>query len=272
MTLQYRISINPSERDRAVLQSLGLILKAGFQTVVISEKHESANHIILYCNSNDIPAIPFTTFTDEEISCAKACLVFADWVVGYPMPEDEYPKNAYDTSDSCGNCGIGKIPKSNLWISTTPNWKSRSVAHVNWLYDILLCTASVREDLSKYGYSFDNVYCGKTRKLSEEVFKINLPISNIPFATECLKPLRCPKCARTKYDTFRAGFHPRLNGELNAPIMLSQEFFGTDQQAQRRILVNAELISIARLKGWNFEYYAIADCPPHYAYPAGEQR
>ena len=95
---------------------------------------ETVRHLLKKYETMDIP---FTKFSDSELSNAKHLAMGSSWHHGYPQPEDDfgYMQLTYDLRDYCEHCGIGAKQISPFRMKKSPNWGRRSILQMNWLFD-----------------------------------------------------------------------------------------------------------------------------------------
>jgi len=259
MKVEYRITLNIGAEENAALRSMGVTIGMGIQTLIVTSTSANFNILIEYARSRNLPIIPHTSFTKKEILNSKASVIFATYITQYPEPANSYLNTSFDLSSYCVACGIGSKQKSPIWIGKEPKIGNRFFMQVNWLYDIIFISNKHIGVFKSLGMNTIPLLVGPSKKVSETICQIDLHVSNAHFRTSELDKSICPICGRAKFLPVRIGPYPPLLQSLNEPLMLSNEYFGSDTSASRRILMRQDLIEQSIRENWNLEYFVCAE-------------
>jgi len=249
-----------SERTRAFLNA-GLDLEKhrvpdmSFSSFDISESDSRWLQIRELIHDFRIPELEWTNFSPLELLQAPHVSVRPGWVNGYPQPEDDFLDVTYDLSSYCSCCGTGLLQKAPFRLSGEPSWGKRSFFHLNWVPDKIFTKPSVWEMVFEpHGVGFRPV-TKRNGQILDTVVQINIPDLVPLVVPEDLGYEVCPICKLGKYSYFRRGYYP---GPANPPGLAaykSAQYFGSDSQAYRHILISNALfedITKRKLLGLDF--------------------
>ena len=215
---------------------------------------ESVRHLLKKYETVDIP---FTKFTDSELSNAKHLAMAPSWHHGYPQPEDDfgYMQLTYDLRDYCEHCGIGAKQISPFQMKKSPNWGRRSILQMNWLFDEYFVKPEVWNAVFQpLGINCRRVLLHRTGQELESVLQLDIPqLVPLQMDSKAYEYERCMFCDRKKYKHV-TGFFPSPQA-TDFPLFKSVQYFGSGASASRAVLVSKALyrrIKDAALKGAEF--------------------
>jgi hypothetical protein len=192
--------------------------------------------IIHFCESH---------FTHEELQTAEWVHVFAIWHNGYPQPESSYKEATYDLSGYCEECGTGATQIRPFRLRGEPNWGTRHIFALNWVFDAIF----VRPEVWKTVFLPKGIDCWPVLKhsTSEQLQTVvQLSVDALlpgPLKLDGYPYEICARCHRTKYRVIGCGKFPPMTEEPSSSVhaALTQEYFGSGGGASRRLFVRRDL-------------------------------
>lgn len=234
----------------------------------ISERNPYWIDVQKYILENHVFSLSETSFTEKELSDASFLRVWSRWRCGYPQPEDgfAYRSITYSEHNFCKVCGRGLFQQAPFWIKKTPNWGNRHFMMLNWVMDELFMddtAKSVLLDAGIAGGGFRQVLNKKGTEVLPNIWQWD--ISKVLSAGVCFdnrsldRITMCSACGGIKYHPTGVGMLPvRREVFTNAPdVMKTEEFFGSDHAAGRKIIVSQRIYRLLKdnrlIRGLVFE-------------------
>lgn len=247
MRIVHHIGVNPDIKQKKILTQIGIKVPDlnnpvtnffAFDVYEDSKEYELLRKYIIEWELLDMIG---TEFTDEEINNAAILVTNAQWLNGYPQPEQnfEYLNKTYDFPlGSCKKCCIGKIQKDHFRIRKEPNWGSKKIFHLNWVFDELIVRKEIYENIfKKYGISSNPVNLYKKETTVENTVQLIIPEVNTPLKLDEFPYEIIKVCGHKKFVPYFKGFFPSFEATVNLPIWKSKEWFGSGGSAFKRIFV-----------------------------------
>jgi hypothetical protein len=238
MEIIHRISLNADDESRDELRALGVLVEEGFVAFEVAESDARWPQLARWCAKRDATDIVDTRFSREEEDAATWLQWMGEWIAGYPQPEKNsaYLEASFDLSQYCEQCGMGRVQKAPLRLKAEPKWGKRSFLQVNWIFDVLFTPPAVWEAVFRpAGVERLEVLDTRGKVALANVVQLVLPEADSALATSARTGEECQACKRLKYAPVTRGFRPRFVGEPGAPLVVSQEQFGSGGQVFRLI-------------------------------------
>ncbi|MCF7751583.1 hypothetical protein KQ945_12565 [Bacillus subtilis subsp. subtilis] len=197
-----------------------------------------------------------TEFSASDIANAAFCALRLTHANGYPQPEDDflYREQTYDTSSYCPRCGTGLVQKAPFRVRRSLKWGRNSFLKLFWVDDVFLAQrAAWKRCLAPLGVEILPVQDVKGIEL-DEVVQLRAD-DQMPLVMNDIDGEVCGVCGRERFRWHERGFFPSPLGCPAAPIFRSGQYFGSDHQSSREIIVSAGVvksIQAAGLKGVAF--------------------
>lgn len=187
-----------------------------------------------------------TLYEEEEISDSPLLVYGGSWANGYPQPESNfgYICTTYDDKHYCRTCGTGAVQQSAFRLKKQPNWGSKKMFSLNWVFDELF----VRKDLyeavfRRYNVENKPVLLFKRETVIEDTVQLSIPKISVPLNLDTQPFEVCQTCSRKKYNPQIRGFFPSFKKALNSnsAMFKSEEYFGSGANAHRKIFITQAL-------------------------------
>ena len=197
-----------------------------------------------------------TLFSPAECLSAAYLQMRPTWHQGYPQPENDYLELTYECV--CPGCGIREKQLAPFIMKCEPRWGKKHILQLNWVFDEYFVIPEVWESVFKpFGIECMPVLSGRQKTKLATV--VQLVISSTRAAqvqmpgdarSEC-----CGICNRIKYCPWVRGPFPMLASRLDAPISMTETYFGSGHSAWNAIIINQDLfrqIDQRNLRGVRF--------------------
>jgi hypothetical protein len=228
-----------------------------FQKIEFSEDDQNCNKLIkLFENNERVIFQVKSVFEEEERLNADYLAMTATNQQGYPQPEDDYLEACYNLTYYCAECGIGGKQIAPLRMRGEPNWGTRQIIQLNWLFEEFFVKPEMYDPIfSKLGLGSSMVMHNKKNMALDTVVQLEIPVVESPAEMDGYKFQVCKSCYKKKFYPFEVGKYPALSKPTKLPIFKSQEFYGDGARAYRQIFVNQETYRLfvdRRIKGVTF--------------------
>lgn len=248
MRIQHRVSFGLINGIRLRLEELGIAYIEAAMAFDIEESDErwpAVKAMLSEFNGIDICT---TLFDEEECRSAEWLTVSPEWHYGYPMPDHDfgYLQQVYDSSGSCGPCGINGLQVAPFWMRGEPRWGRRHILQLNWVFDEYFVRPEVwKEVFLPLGIQCLPVLHHKTGAELETVVQLKIEhvldsvcdLGDHPFEV-------CADCGRKKWLPFVRGVFPEPSQlPATVPAVKTQEWFGSGASARRKVLVSQAVYS-----------------------------
>jgi hypothetical protein len=133
----------------------------------------------------DVEITVGTIFEKEDFSKSSFFVYTGAWENGYPMPDNDggYKNLTYSLGDYCRNCGIGMAQKGPFRIRKEPNWKSKMMFELTWIYDEIFVKRELYDRVfKKAGVDCWPVLLFKKETLIECTVQLKIPQVETPMA------------------------------------------------------------------------------------------
>lgn len=187
-----------------------------------------------------------TLYEEDEISNSSYLLYAGSWANGYPQPESNfgYIGTTYDDKHYCRTCGTGAVQQSAFRLKKRPNWGSKKVFNLNWVFDELFVRKDLYEEVFKK-YNLENrpVLLFKKESVIEDTVQLSIPKITVRLNLDTQPFEVCQTCNRKKYNPQIKGFFPSFKEELNSDwaMFKSEEYFGSGASAHNKIFITQAL-------------------------------
>ena len=233
--------------------------------------HEEVDHIVVidiytdsehwpwiqkYMESHSVFCTSGTEFSKEELQEAQWMSVRSRWLYDYPQPSDDYAYEdiTYMRSMICPECSVGRKQIAPIRMKKAPSWGHRHFFSVNWIFDELFVSDTVKSVFQHEGISGVSFWEVLNKSGSSRLEGVNqMYISHIlpPAFVESnvyLKQITiCPVCGTKKYCCNGCGKH-QYRGEVfqDIPdIVKTGDYFGgMPGFADHHILINQKTYQI----------------------------
>jgi len=251
MRIVHHIGINPDKKQKKFLIEIGIQVPElnnpvtnffAFDVYEDSREYERLRKYIIEWQLLDMIG---TEFTDEEINNATMLVTHAQWLNGFPQPEQdfEYLNKTYDfPPGACKNCRLGKVQKEFFRIHKKPNWGNKKIFHLNWVFDELFVRKDIYEAIfKKYGLAVNPVKLYKKEIIVEDTVQLIIPEVDIPLKLDEFPYETNNVCGHKKFVPYFRGFFPSFDGPIDLPIWKSTEWFGSGGSAFKRIFITQKV-------------------------------
>jgi hypothetical protein len=244
MRIVYKIYNDWKTSQIKILSQFNIKVEVGYDSFEI-EEGDIYFQLKKYFNEWGVSEFYGTEYNEKEISSSKILIYNGSWSNGYPQPEDDfgYIGTTYKKESYCKNCGTGLVQQEPFRIKKEPNWGTKKMFELNWIFDEIFVRKEIYEQVfRKYDVDYKEVLQYKKETIIENIVQLILPtskskinIENQPFET-------CNSCGIKKYSLQIKGFFPSLIENDNPfQIFKSQEYFGSGANAHKKIFITQKL-------------------------------
>jgi hypothetical protein len=235
-----------NELQVEMLKDFDIVVPAKWARIEIEQKkYEKIKNILKKWHVQE-PSVG-TIYDKKEIDRANWLMLEGVWINGYPQPEDykKFISQTYDLSDFCNVCGIGAVQKNPFQLRVQPKWNKNLIFNINWVFDELFVKKDIYETIfHPLGIDFWPVLNVKKLEVITDTVQLKLPNSPIPLMLDSQKHFICKACRRKKFSPQIAGYFPKLKSHPNElSLFKSQEYFGFDSSAFKRIIISNDLLN-----------------------------
>lgn len=227
-----------------ILENYGIKVAAGYDSFTL-EEDQVFWELKPYLDKWQVKDSVITQFSEQELNTAKRLVLSDTWANGYPMPDGNggYLKTTYEDKDFCKQCGIGLMQKEPFRIKKEPNWGSKKLFSLNWVFDEFFVRRDFYEGVfKKYGIEAAPVLLYKKETVLEGTVQVIIPTTERALNLEGYNYETCKSCNRRRYDLVRQGFFPAFETEVNnLHLFKSKEYFGTGANARKYVFISSEL-------------------------------
>lgn len=247
----------PGNPIRVELESLGFQFNDEFAVLVIGEEDDKWTEVSRLATQFSLSDIVTSEFSSKEIRAANFLRLTCNWHHGYPQPEDEYAYRytTYDPTYYCERCARGLVQRAPFRLCAEPKWGRKSVMRLNWVEDEYFVRPEVMGAVFKpFGIRCRDVYSDKEKKL-ESVVQLEIPQTEISHFMGSHPHVVCDVCGEIKYEGVQNGFFPALCEDCDLPIFKTIEYFGSNLQAYRAVVISQSLcnaIQESGIRGFSF--------------------
>ncbi len=246
MKIIHKIGINPDNYQKQKLCDIGInVSQNSFQTFEIEENSEQFMRLKPYIEMWELPDMINTEFTNRELNAALLLVYNFTWVNGYPQPEDDfgYIGTTYKKEGYCKTCGTGLIQQAPFRLKKEPNWGTKKMFELNWVFDEIFVRKEVYEEIfKKYGIEAMPVFLYKKDVVIENTVQLNIPSIKVLSDLEKQPFEICKTCGTKKYNPQIKGFFPPFKAPVEGlQIFKGQEYFGSGASAHKKIFLTQEL-------------------------------
>lgn len=259
MKVVHRITLNINSEKKTALESLGFYLPCGFQTLEVEENHAEWGNLEKLIVPWGCVDIVSTKFTLTEYQSARYLKLSASWHCGYPQPEDNfaYLSETYDLKAFCKICGAGKHQKGPFKLLGEPDFGTKHILQLNWIFDAFFCKLNVFDTVfRKFNIKSSQVLDYKSGKPIESIVQLVSQGSvSCKNNIEDYREKLCSTCKRPKYLPVTKGFFPYFHMDTHLDFFHSMEEFGSGAAAYHAVFISQALyrkISHMALKGISF--------------------
>ena len=251
MKIIHRIGINPDDKQRQILENLGIQIPksenpySGSVTFDLDEDSGEYKKIEPFITLWRLFDATGTIFTDAEINSADFLILISPWTNGYPMPDNDggYKHTTFNNENYCKKCGGGLTQKDSFRLKKEPNWGNKKIFSLNWVYDEFFARKDFYEDvLMAYGLEAQPVLLYKKDTVIESTIQLKIPVTNSPLLLDGLSYITCEVCNRKRYDLINRGFFPPfLQNVKTLHLFKSKENFGTGGNTRKYVFISQAL-------------------------------
>jgi hypothetical protein len=265
MKFIHHIFFESNETSRRTLASLGIIVGHGFVSFDFDEADLRWPRVSTWIKAYDASDTVYTRFSDAEISGAPWLELIGEWHYGYPQPDEEnlgYRDVTYDQSETCKKCNMPLKQEAPFQIRGEPKWGRRGIFQLNWVFDEFFVKPDVWTNIFK---DFDVACRPVLNKKGQELKTVVQLVTNQPevdFDTSGLKFGQCKTCRRVKYLPDYRGPFPQLLQEPSGPMVRTKQYFGSDAQSFKGIIISqglAQRLISKKIRGIAFKPIAEKD-------------
>lgn len=196
-----------------------------------------------------------TDFSKEELQEAQWMRVRSTWLYDYPQPSNGYGYKdiTYMRSMACPECAAGHKQVAPFRMKKAPSWGRRHFFSVNWVFDELFASDTVKDVFQKEGISgvsfWDvlNKSGSRLEGVNQMYISHMLPPAFVESDVYLKQTTICPVCGTKKYCCNGCGKH-QYRGERfqNIPdIVKTGDYFGgMSGIADPDILINQKTYQI----------------------------
>lgn len=242
-----QISDRWTEEDVRFLMQHGIKAKVGYMYFNI-EEDERYHAIRKHFDSRwgDFISLHDTfhyEYSKKELDSADYFITKGCQCCGYPQPEAgfKYESISFDAGKICPECGSGRVQTNNLRVNKLS--KHGFWSFFAWLNDEFFVSEKVyNEVFAPFGIEKREVIKGG--KAVDGVYQLVIPITDESIDLSDRKHYTCPYCGETKYTLhhFQYPFFPLHENPLPG-IYKTKEYFGSDHQSQRVIILSKEVVN-----------------------------
>lgn len=253
MKIIHHIGASASGKEVSILKAIGIVIPEFKKDAItdafyfdLEESSEQYQKLLPYIMEFKLFDTVYTEFTDDEVNSANILVTNAKWCNGYPQPQENfsYLSTTYEyPSGSCKNCNIGKVQKEPFKLAKTPNWGSKKIFHLYWVYDTFFVPLYVYETVfKKYNILYKPVLLYKTAQIIEDTVQLVLPIIESELALDNFDYEVDKICGNKKYAPYFKGFFPNFkNAPKDLHMWQSKEWFGSGGESFRRTFITQQL-------------------------------
>jgi hypothetical protein len=199
-----------------------------------------------------------TRFSQDDLARGRTFQTLPRSQAGYPEPDPGnfgYQRETYD-GQSCGTCGAGMRQIAPFRLKGgEPNWGRRQVFLLHWVLDEIFARRETHERvLRPLGVGSRPVLPARGAEPLQTVVQLVIPESRFPLALDGHASETCVACGQRKYLPIVRGFFPDFVGHDSAPLVKSQEWWGSGAQASRWIIANRHARDTLVAAGVNMSY------------------
>jgi hypothetical protein len=263
MKIQYRGLFHIRENTveiQEIVRKLGFVISSEpnfLEIIKFSEGDPHCNELIaLFENKKGGILQAKSIFEEKERLSADYLAMNATSQHGYPQPEDDYLEECYNLTYYCEKCGLGASQIAPLRMRAEPNWGTRQIIQLNWVFDEFFVKPEIYDSIfSKLGLGSRVVMHNKKNVALDTVVQLEIPVVESPAVMDGYKFQVCENCYKKKYYPFEVGKYPALSKLTKLPIFKSQEFYGDGASGYHQVFVNQETYRLfldKRIKGVTF--------------------
>lgn len=187
-----------------------------------------------------------STFSPEECREATWLDLVPSWHCGYPMPDDDfgYLQQTYNLERYCPHCGVGKCQKAPFRLRSEPNWGTKKIMQVNWIFDEFFVTPDAwKEVFQPNGIECYPVIHHRSGKELATVVQLRIDaVLQEPLNMEGYRFQTCPECHAKKYYPISCGFFPTMKqAPEGIEAVKSIEYFGDGPSANRTVFISNKI-------------------------------
>lgn len=246
MKIIHRIGINPDEKERRIMQEIGIPVPLNeFFVFELEEGSEKFIRLKPYIDKWRLPDMLRTEYTKQELNAASYLNFLPLWFNGYPMPDYDngYIGTTYQKHGYCETCGTGLVQQSPFRLKKSPNWGPKKIFTLYWVYDEFFVRKDVYEAVfKKYGIESMPVLLYKKDLLIEDTVQLIIPSIQVPSNLEGQPYEICKTCGMKKYNPQIRGFFPSFKDSVTGlHLFKGMEYFGSGGESFKQIFVSQEL-------------------------------
>lgn len=247
MKIIHRIVFRPDKTQRRVLQEIGIPVPSNEDLPVFEfdEEHEKLISLKPYIDKWQLVDNVRTEFTKKELDAASFLRWFPLWMNGYPMPDDDfgYIGTTFQKQGYCEVCGSGLVQQSSFRLRKAPNWGSKKIFGLNWVYDEVFVRKDVYETVfKKYGIESMPVLLYKKDVIIEDTVQLIIPTTDAYSNLEEQPYEICKTCGMKRYNPKTKGFFPSFKDSVTGlHLFKGREWFGSGAMSYKQIFVSQEL-------------------------------
>jgi len=233
------------------LKALGFNATHGLGSLLmISESHPAWPEARVIIEKLHGVHVVTTEFTKAERAGAQYLAMGGAWGCGYPQPESDfgYQEVTYDLSRCCPVCSVGKVQKAPFRMRREPGWSKRNIVQLTWVDDEYFVKPEIWEKVFKpFGIGCRPVIHHRDDKELKSVVQLDISeTADAPLELEGCRSEACPAKGHIKYHGVSRGFFPPFRSPQKAPILKSQEWFGSGGSAGKSVFASSDLYRAMR--------------------------